>query len=124
MTAEWGVPTPSGHIYHEPTSVSQARQRSMDFAQGCFERWDDAECVADPTWDVVSILLDEVERLRTIPMLAYRDYNVAQDDPRTNSGFPDGTLEACTEILYRMAQVQASPLEHTHNGDNRDRTRT
>lgn len=66
MTAEWGVPTPSGHVYHVPTTYADTCDRINDFIQGEIESWDDVERCPEPTWEIVSHLLDEIERQRIV----------------------------------------------------------
>jgi hypothetical protein len=105
MTANWNTPTPSGHTYKPPTTVAAARERCNDFAQGEIESWDAAERVPDPAWDVVGMLLDEIERLQMIPAFVHNDYKRASvDSVRPN--FYQGALDAIDEVGRRMMEKE------------------
>jgi len=101
MPAQWGVPTPSGHAYRVPTTYADARERVNDFAQGEIESWDDAERCPEPTWEVVSHLLDEIERLRMIPTMVHDDFKAASSDSM-NDMFYRGAIDAADEVRRRM----------------------
>ena len=106
VTARWGVPTPSGHTYVLPTTVDQARNRVMDFAQGGIEGWDADEGVPEPTWEVVSVLLEEIERLKMLPALVAKDYRDAREalDPDCPLDFYRGALDAIDEVGRRIME--------------------
>ena len=107
MTAEWNTPTPSGHTYRPPTTVAEVRQRCTDFGQGWAEHWDEAECVPGPTWETVSVLLDEIERLRMIPAIVHNDYKSARDsNPDSQSPFYAGALDAIDEVGRRIMEKE------------------
>jgi hypothetical protein len=106
MTAEWNTPTPSGHAYKPPTTMAEARERCNDFAQGEIESWDAAERIPDPTWEVVGMLIDEIERLQMIPALVHNDFKSARDtNPDGESPFYTGALDAIDEVGRRMMEA-------------------
>jgi len=105
LTAEWNVPTPAGHTYKPPATVAEVRQRCLDYAQGQIESWDDTECIPDPTWDVVGVLLDEIDRLQMIPAMVHNDFKAASVDA-TNEAFYRGALDAVDEVGRRMMEKE------------------
>jgi hypothetical protein len=108
MTAEWGVETPAGHTYNLPRTEDAVRQRCMDFMQGEIEHWDDPELVPTPTWEVVSVLLEELDRFRHIRAVVEGDYIKAQrlsPESTKNENFYQGARDALDEVRRRMLEV-------------------
>lgn len=65
MPAEYLVPTPTGHVYEEPTDYDGVMRRSTTCAQGYIESWDDPEMPPDPTWRMLGLVYQEVEFWRS-----------------------------------------------------------
>lgn len=101
-TSEWGVPTPSGHIYHLPTTPLAAHSRCLDHAQGIIEHWDEAERCPTPTWDVVGCLLDEIGRRERVVRSVIDEF-LASESYSTIS-LHDGLNLVLEETLERFHQ--------------------
>lgn len=75
--AWWGQPTPSGRVYEIPTTVEQIASVALEHSQaGIEDKLDPAERPPNPTWKMVGILLEEIHRLNSLPLL---EWNKAED---------------------------------------------
>ena len=99
---DWGAETPSGWTYKTPKTIPDIMERGIDYAQGDVENWDEAELPPDPTWEMVAILLDEIDRLKRLPSLTLADFNAASPIGRQAS-FNKGVEAAVKEINHRIS---------------------
>lgn len=105
MTAEWDRPTPTGHIYRTPDTIADVRERCNDYGQGWAEGWMPNEMVPDPTWEIVGMLMDEIERLHMLPDIVKGDYTEAAKTHGTPlSHFYAGAIDATDEVGRRMRE--------------------
>lgn len=72
--ATWPYTTPEGYVYSfsdkNPCMAARIELLQIyadDYAQGYVEGWDKAELPPQPTWEMVGVLLREIQRYRNLP---------------------------------------------------------
>lgn len=75
MSGSWPYTTPTGHVYAGPTTYEELKARHLDAALAEIEHWDADECPPDPTWEMIGLAHEEIERL---VKARARDYDICQ----------------------------------------------
>lgn len=95
--AWWNEATPSGKIYRMPTDVEEITAVALIHSQmGIDKESDPAERPPNPTWKMIGILLEEIDRLNQTCIewfsvddaIPGRNATVMAYDPNDELGFP------------------------------------
>lgn len=62
----WPYQTPSGHVYHHPTTLEEIQRMLGTVTQGDIESWADDEMPPDPSWAVVDTVLRELDKANRV----------------------------------------------------------